>query len=118
MPEMNDLLEQNKKQIEFLQRQCRKAGKAIIDQETTIAGLKKETNVKIDAIDLRESENLKEIESLKNVKILTLCNFFGSSKNHSKHFDKLKDLKRIYLVNSHLNLGKKNKIEIINKSIK
>ena len=56
MPEMNDLLEQNKKQIEFLQRQCRKAGKAIIDQETTIAGLKKE----IDRLD-EENTNLRRM---------------------------------------------------------
>ena len=33
-----DLLEQNKKQIEYLQRQCRKAGKAILDQEVQIGG--------------------------------------------------------------------------------
>ena len=37
-----DLLEQNKKQIEYLQRQCRKAGKAILDQEVMIGGLKKD----------------------------------------------------------------------------
>jgi chromosome segregation ATPase len=56
MPEMNDLLEQNKKQIEFLQKQCRKAGKAIIDQENTIAGLKKE----IDRLD-EENTNLRRM---------------------------------------------------------
>ncbi len=38
----NDLLDQNKKQIEYLQRQCRKAGKAIIDLEAQTEGLKKE----------------------------------------------------------------------------
>ncbi len=31
-----------KKQIEFLQKQCRKAGKAILDQEVQIGGLKKD----------------------------------------------------------------------------
>ena len=34
-----DLLEQNKKQIEFLQFKCRQAGKAILDQEVQIGGL-------------------------------------------------------------------------------
>ena len=37
-----DLLEQNKKQIEYLQRQCRKAGKAILDQEVMKISLKKD----------------------------------------------------------------------------
>ena len=37
-----DLLDQNKKQIEYLQRQCRKAGKAIIDLELQKEGLKKD----------------------------------------------------------------------------
>ena len=37
-----DLLEQNKKQIEYLQRQCRKAGKAILDLEAQKIGLKKD----------------------------------------------------------------------------
>ena len=31
-----------KKQIEFLQGKCRKAGKVILDQEITIGGLKKD----------------------------------------------------------------------------
>ena len=31
-----------KKQIEFLQGKCRKAGKAILDQEILIGGLKKD----------------------------------------------------------------------------
>ena len=48
-----DLLEQNKKQIEYLQRQCRKAGAAILDQEIQIGGLKKE----IDRLD-EENTNL------------------------------------------------------------
>ena len=37
-----DLLEQNKKQIEYLQRQCRKAGKAILDLEEQKISLKKD----------------------------------------------------------------------------
>jgi len=37
-----DLLEQNKKQIEYLQRQCRKAGKAILDLEAQKVGLLKD----------------------------------------------------------------------------
>ena len=37
-----DLLDQNKKQIEYLQRQCRKAGKAIIDLEAQKISLKKD----------------------------------------------------------------------------
>ena len=37
-----DLLDQNKKQIEYLQRQCRKAGKAILDLEAQKISLKKE----------------------------------------------------------------------------
>ena len=43
--EENTLLEENskqKKQIEFLQKQCRKAGVAILDQEVQIGGLKKD----------------------------------------------------------------------------
>ena len=56
MPEMTDLLEQNKKQIEYLQKQCRKAGKAILDQEVTIGGLKKE----IDRLD-EENSNLRRM---------------------------------------------------------
>jgi hypothetical protein len=58
MPEMNELLEQNKKQIEYLQRQCRKAGAAILDQEVTIGGLKKE----IDRLD-EENRNLRRMIS-------------------------------------------------------
>ena len=58
MPEMNELLEQNKKQIEYLQKQCRKAGAAILDQEVTIGGLKKE----IDRLD-EENRNLRRMIS-------------------------------------------------------
>ena len=36
-----DLLEQNKKQIEYLQRQCRKAGGAIFNQEANNWWIKK-----------------------------------------------------------------------------
>lgn len=61
MPEMNELLEQNKKQIEYLQRQCRKAGAAILDQEVTIGGLKKE----IDRLD-EENRNLRQMISSKD----------------------------------------------------
>ena len=39
LEEMNDKL---KKQVEFMQGKCREAGKAILDQELTIKGLKKE----------------------------------------------------------------------------
>ena len=58
---MNELLEQNKKQIEYLQRQCRKAGAAILDQEVTIGGLKKE----IDRLD-EENRNLRQMISSKD----------------------------------------------------
>jgi hypothetical protein len=51
-----DLLEQNKKQIEYLQRQCRKAGAAILDQEVQIGGLKKE----IDRLS-EENDNLRRM---------------------------------------------------------
>jgi len=53
-----DLLEQNKKQIEYLQRQCRRAGKAILDQEVQIGGLKKE----IDRL-AEENDNLRRMIS-------------------------------------------------------
>jgi len=56
-----DLLEQNKKKIEYLQRQCRKAGKAILDQQVEIGGLKKE----IDRLD-EENSNLKRMISSKD----------------------------------------------------
>jgi len=56
-----DLLEQNKKKIEYLQRQCRKAGKAILDQQVEIGGLKKE----IDRLD-EENSNLRRMMSSKD----------------------------------------------------
>ena len=55
----NDLEEQIdklKKQVEYLQKQCRKAGKAILDLETQKTGLKKE----IDRLS-EENENLKRM---------------------------------------------------------
>tara|TARA_R100000544_G_scaffold32009_1_gene18359 strand:+ start:150 stop:380 length:231 start_codon:yes stop_codon:yes gene_type:complete len=51
-----DLLDQNKKQIEYLQRQCRRAGKAILDQEIIIDGLKKD----IDRLS-EENDNLRRM---------------------------------------------------------
>ena len=56
-----DLLEQNKKQIEYLQRQCRKAGAAILNQEATINGLKKD----IDRLS-EENDNLRRMISSKD----------------------------------------------------
>ena len=52
----NDLLEQNKKQIEYLQRQCRKAGKAILDLEAQKISLKKD----IDRLS-EENDNLRRM---------------------------------------------------------
>ena len=37
-----DIIAKQKKQIEFLQKQCRNAGVAILDQEVQIGGLKKD----------------------------------------------------------------------------
>jgi len=51
-----DLLDQNKKQIEYLQRQCRKAGKTILDLEAQKDGLKKE----IDRLS-EENDNLRRM---------------------------------------------------------
>jgi hypothetical protein len=56
-----DLLEQNKKQIEYLQRQCRKAGAAILDQEVQIGGLKKD----IDRLS-EENDNLRRMMGSQN----------------------------------------------------
>ena len=59
--EENILLEEiskQKKQIEFLQKQCRKAGKAILDQEVQIGGLKKD----IDRL-AEENDNLRRMIS-------------------------------------------------------
>ena len=40
--DLEETIEQQKKQIEFLQGKCRQAGKAILDQELKIKGLTKE----------------------------------------------------------------------------
>ena len=40
--DLEETLEQQKKQIKFLQGKCREAGKAILDQDLTIRGLRKE----------------------------------------------------------------------------
>ena len=52
----NDLLDQNKKQIEYLQRQCRKAGKSILILEEQKEGLKKD----IDRLS-EENDNLRRM---------------------------------------------------------
>jgi len=51
-----DLLDQNKKQIEYLQRQCRKAGRAILDLEAQKVGLLKD----IDRLS-EENDNLRRM---------------------------------------------------------
>ena len=51
-----DLLDQNKKQIEYLQRQCRKAGKTILNLESQKQDLKKE----IDRLS-EENDNLRRM---------------------------------------------------------
>ena len=40
--DLEETIDKQKKQIEFLQGKCRQAGAAILDQEVTISGLKKE----------------------------------------------------------------------------
>ena len=40
--DLEETINKQKKQIEFLQGKCRQAGAAILDQEVTISGLKKE----------------------------------------------------------------------------
>ena len=52
--DLEETISQQKKQIEFLQGKCRQAGKAILDQELTIKGLKKE----LDRLS-EENDNLK-----------------------------------------------------------
>ena len=56
-----DLLDQNKKQIEYLQKQCRKAGGAILDQELQLQDLRKE----IDRLS-EENSNLKTMLESRN----------------------------------------------------
>ncbi len=40
--DLEETIDKLKKQVEFLQGKCRQAGAAILDQEVTISGLKKE----------------------------------------------------------------------------
>ena len=40
--DLEETIDKLKKQVEFLQGKCRQAGTAILDQEVTISGLKKE----------------------------------------------------------------------------
>ena len=40
--DLEETIDKQKKQIKFLQGKCRQAGAAILDQEVTIGGLKKE----------------------------------------------------------------------------
>jgi hypothetical protein len=40
--DLEETINKQKKQIEFLQSKCRQAGAAILDQEVIISGLKKE----------------------------------------------------------------------------
>ena len=40
--DLEETIDKLKKQVEFLQGKCRQAGAAILDQEVTIGGLKKE----------------------------------------------------------------------------
>ena len=51
--DLEETIDKQKKQIEFLQGKCRQAGAAILDQEVTISGLTKE----IDRLD-EENTNL------------------------------------------------------------
>ena len=51
--DLEETINKQKKQIEFLQGKCRQAGAAILDQEVIISGLKKE----IDRLD-EENTNL------------------------------------------------------------
>ena len=51
--DLEETINKQKKQIEFLQSKCRQAGAAILDQEVIISGLKKE----IDRLD-EENTNL------------------------------------------------------------
>ena len=59
--DLEETIEQQKKQIEFLQGKCRQAGKAILDQELTIKCLKKE----IDRLS-EENFNLSLVKGNKN----------------------------------------------------
>ena len=59
--DLEETISKQKKQIEFLQGKCRQAGAAILDQEVTISGLKKE-------IDRLAEENSNLTVLLKGVK--------------------------------------------------
>ena len=59
--DLEETISKQKKQIEFLQGKCRQAGAAILDQEVTISGLKKE-------IDRLSEENSNLTVLLKGVK--------------------------------------------------
>ena len=61
--DLEETISKLKKQVEFLQGKCRQAGSAIIDQEITINGLKKE----IDRLS-EENSNLSLIKGNKNGK--------------------------------------------------
>ena len=61
--DLEETIDKLKKQVEFLQGKCRQAGSAIIDQEITINGLKKE----IDRLS-EENSNLSLIKGNKNGK--------------------------------------------------
>ena len=52
--DLEETINKLKKQVEFLQGKCRQAGVAILDQEVTIGGLKKD----IDRLD-EENDNLR-----------------------------------------------------------
>ena len=58
---LEEQIDQLKKQVEFLQGKCRKAGQAILDQELTIHGLKKE----LDRLS-EENDNLRTMMKGKN----------------------------------------------------
>tara|TARA_R100001224_G_scaffold49006_1_gene28318 strand:+ start:289 stop:477 length:189 start_codon:yes stop_codon:yes gene_type:complete len=55
-----DIIAKQKKQIEFLQFKCRQAGKAILNQEVQIGGLKKE----IDRL-AEENDNIRRMNASK-----------------------------------------------------
>ena len=61
--DLEETINKLKKQVEFLQGKCRQAGSAIIDQEITINGLKKE----LDRLS-EENSNLSLIKGNKNGK--------------------------------------------------
>ena len=62
--DLEETINKQKKQIEFLQGKCRQAGAAILDQEVIISGLKKE----IDRLAEENSNLMTMIEDKKNGK--------------------------------------------------